>query len=76
MSNISTTGTASFTDAVGLGEITDDDPLNTINLTGFTESELDANTTYNFVATLDYIAQEPVVISFTTTRAQPYMAVI
>ncbi|HPR26300.1 Calx-beta domain-containing protein, partial [Lentimicrobium sp.] len=68
LSNISTTGTASFTDAVGLGEITDDDPLNTINLTGFTESELDANTTYNFVATLDYIAQEPVVISFTTTQ--------
>ncbi|MBL7904115.1 MAG: HYR domain-containing protein, partial [Bacteroidales bacterium] len=68
LSNISTTGTASFTDALGLGEITDDDPLNSINLVGFTESELDVNTTYNFVASLDYIAQEPVVISFTTTQ--------
>ncbi|MCB9016960.1 MAG: HYR domain-containing protein, partial [Lentimicrobiaceae bacterium] len=67
LSNISTTGTATFTDAVGKGTITDDDPLNTINLTGFTQSEGDVNISYNFVATMDYVAQEDVIISFTTT---------
>ncbi|KAF0204274.1 MAG: hypothetical protein FD170_592 [Bacteroidetes bacterium] len=68
LSNISTTGTAGFTDAVGLGEITDDDLSNTVNLVGFTVTEADGNVSHNFVASLDFVAQEPVVISFTTTQ--------
>ncbi|MDY0102090.1 MAG: Calx-beta domain-containing protein, partial [Lentimicrobium sp.] len=68
LSSISTTGTASFTDDEGLGTITDDDLSNTINLAGFTVTEADGNVLHNFVASLDYVAQEPVIISFTTTQ--------
>ena len=54
--------------AVGLGTITDNDPITAINLTGFTESETDENTPQNFVASMDIEAQENIIISFTTTE--------
>ncbi|SDX36077.1 Calx-beta domain-containing protein, partial [Lutibacter oricola] len=68
LSNIVSTGTATINDSEGLGTIVDDDPLNAITLTGFNNSETNSNSTYNFVATLDYLAQEPIIISFTTTN--------
>ncbi|MDE5420216.1 HYR domain-containing protein, partial [Labilibaculum sp. DW002] len=70
LSNIICTGSSSFTggDSQGLGTITDDDEVTAINLAGFTNSEADANVSYNFVASMDIIAQYPVVISFTTTE--------
>ena len=68
LSNISSTGAATISDAVGLGTITDNDPVTAINLTGFTESETDENISYNFVASMDIEAQENIIISFTTTE--------
>ncbi|WP_339917429.1 HYR domain-containing protein, partial [Yeosuana marina] len=68
LSNIISTGTATIDDAQGLGTIVDDDPLNAITLTGFNVTETNGNVLHNFVATLDYIAQEPIIISFTTTN--------
>ncbi|MEZ5105799.1 MAG: HYR domain-containing protein, partial [Draconibacterium sp.] len=68
LSNISSTGSATISNAVGLGTITDNDPVTAINLTGFTESETDANVPQNFVASMDIEAQENIIISFTTTE--------
>ncbi|MBP8791833.1 MAG: HYR domain-containing protein, partial [Lutibacter sp.] len=68
LSTIVSTGSASITRAQGLGTITDDDSNNKITLTGFTVAETNGNVNHNFVATLDYEAQEPVIISFTTTN--------
>ncbi|MFH1120176.1 MAG: Calx-beta domain-containing protein, partial [Bacteroidota bacterium] len=68
LSNIVCTGSASFGDNQGLGTITDDDPVTQIDLAGFTVTETDGTVSHNFVASMDIIAQEPVVISFTTTN--------
>ena len=68
LSNVVCTGSASISDNQGLGTITDDDEVTAINLAGFTNSETDANVSYNFVASMDIVAQYPVVISFTTTE--------
>ena len=68
LSSILSTGSATISEAVGLGTITDNDPITAINLTGFTESETDENISYNFVASMDIEAQENIIVSFTTTQ--------
>ena len=68
LNTIISTGSASIVDAQGLGTIVDDDPINAITLTGFTLTETNGTIVGNFVASLDYLAQESVVISFTTTN--------
>ena len=64
LSNIICTGSATISDNQALGTITDDDEVTAINLVGFTNSETNANVSYNFVASMDIEAQYPVVISF------------
>ncbi len=68
LDNIVSTGSATINDNQGVGTITDNDPITAINLTGFTISETDANLAHNFVASMDIPAQEPIIVSFTTTE--------
>jgi len=69
LNNIVSTGTASFLggDNIGTCTITDDDPVTQINLAGFEVEETNSNDAHNFVATMDLVAQEPVIIRFSTT---------
>ncbi len=68
LDNIISSGSASISDNQGVCTITDEDPVTQINLSAFTNSESDVNVSYNFVATMDKVAQEPVVIRFSTTE--------
>ena len=68
LSNIVCTGASLFTDNQGLGTILDDDPITEIHLTGFTVTETNGTVSHNFVATMNIPAQEPIIISFTTTN--------
>ncbi|MFZ4401257.1 MAG: HYR domain-containing protein, partial [Bacteroidales bacterium] len=68
LSNIVCTGASLFADNQGLGTILDNDTVTTINLAGFTVTETNGTVTHNFVATMNIPAQEPVIISFTTTN--------
>ena len=66
LSNIVTTGTATFSDNIGIGTITDDE-INTISLAGFTVTETNTSQSKDFVATMNRTAQQDVIITFTTT---------
>ncbi|NVN93684.1 MAG: HYR domain-containing protein, partial [Bacteroidetes bacterium] len=68
LSNIVCTGASLFTDNQGLGTILDNDTVTTINLAGFTVTETNGTVSHNFVATMNIPAQDPVIISFTTTN--------
>ncbi|MFA5974316.1 MAG: Ig-like domain-containing protein, partial [Lentimicrobiaceae bacterium] len=67
LSNIISTGSASKSDASGLGTILDDDAV-TLALSGFTVTEINGTQTENFVVTLNIPAQEDIVITFTTAN--------
>ncbi|MFA5814863.1 MAG: Calx-beta domain-containing protein [Bacteroidales bacterium] len=67
LSNIVSTGSASISDAQGLGTITDNDPA-IITLSGFTVTETNGTQSRDFVATMSGAAQADVVITFTTTN--------
>jgi uncharacterized repeat protein (TIGR01451 family) len=54
-------------DDTGTGTILDNDQVN-LTLSGFTVTETDGSQTENFVVTLDKVAQEDIVITFTTTN--------
>ncbi|MBK7030042.1 MAG: tandem-95 repeat protein [Bacteroidales bacterium] len=72
LSNILSTGTATINDTQGTGTILDDDPVTAINLAGFTVTETDGTVSHNFVASMDIPAQEPIVISFSTTAGTAF----
>ncbi|MFA5974317.1 MAG: Calx-beta domain-containing protein, partial [Lentimicrobiaceae bacterium] len=67
LSNIISTGSASKSDASGLGTILDDDAV-TLALSGFTVTEINGTQTENFVVILNIPAQEDIVITFTTAN--------
>src|SRR6185436_6543020 len=67
LSNIVSTGSASISDALGIGTILDNDPV-TLTLSGFTTTETNSTQTQNFAVTLNRAAQEDIVIAFTTTN--------
>ncbi len=67
LSQLVCTGDNSFDNTIGLGTINDDDPITEINLTGFTVTETDGNVFHDFVASMGLVAQEDIVLTFTTS---------
>ena len=56
----------SVSDNIGVGTITDNDPLQ-LDIAGFSITETEATQTANFVITSDIASQEDIIITFTTT---------